>query len=153
MKAKILLFLFILTLYGCGYTSVYKDNSLRQIKFNYEIIQQNGNEEINQNIISSLEKYYDSSIKEKIEINIQSQFYKLGISNDKEGNTTAYQLTIVSEFDFILKNENKKIVLEESVNVNKSSDAFGQKSFETRIKKDISKLIVNRFINRLYLIK
>ena len=108
MKAKILLFLFILTLYGCGYTSVYKDNSLRQIKFNYEIIQQNGNEEINQNIISSLEKYYDSSIKEKIEINIQSQFYKLGISNDKEGNTTAYQLTIVSNLILYLKMKIKK---------------------------------------------
>ena len=153
MKAKILLFLFIIILYGCGYKSVYKDNNLKQIKFNYKIIQQNGNEEINQNIISNLEKYYESSLKEKIEINIKSKFYKSGISNDKEGNTTVYQLTVVSEFDFLIKDENKKIVLEESININKSSDAFGQKILETQIKKNISKLIVNRFINRLYLIK
>jgi len=138
---------------SCGYTALYKDNNLNNLDFNYEIMETYGDSEINNYILSNLNNYQDTSLAEKIEIKINSNYSKSGISNDKKGKTTTYNLVVETTFDININEKDNRIVIKEKVRINKFDDTFEQKNYEKKIKKNISKLIVDRFINRVSILK
>ena len=149
MKKIITLFIILFFTHGCGYTPLYKNNKSNNLKFHFEIIEENGDTEINNYIISNLNKYLETNQDHKYEIKINTNFTQSGISNNKQGETTAYTLAVNAEFDVYQKNKSNKITLNEKININRSNDTFEQKNYELKIKRDISKIIVDKFINRL----
>ncbi len=149
MKKNLLILLITVFLYNCGYTSLYKSNNLNNLELNFEITKIYGDSEINNYILINLNKYKNSNAGEKIEIEINSNYSKSGISNDKKGETTAFNLVVLTTFDLKINKEDKRIVIKEKVRVNRFEDTFEQKNYEKKIKKDISKLIVDRFMNRI----
>ena len=153
MIKKLLILLITLFLNSCGYTALYKDNNLNNLDFNFKIIETYGDSEINNYILSNLNNYQDTSLDEKIEIKINSNYSKSGISNDKKGKTTSYNLVFETTFDININEKDIRIVIKEKVRINKFDDTFEQKNYEKKIKKDISKLIVDRFINRVSILK
>ena len=153
MIKNLLILLITMFLNSCGYTALYKDNNLNNLDFNYEIMETYGDSEINNYILSNLNNYQDTSLAEKIEIKINSNYSKSGISNDKKGKTTAYNLVVETTFDININEKDIRIVIKEKVRINKFDDTFEQKNYEKKIKKNISKLIVDRFINRVSILK
>ena len=153
MIKNLLILLITIFLNSCGYTALYKDNNLNNLDFNFEIIETYGDSEINNYILSNLNNYQDTSLDEKIEIKINSNYSKSGISNDKKGKTTAYNLVVETTFDININEKDNRIVIKEKVRINKFDDTFEQKNYEKKIKKDISKLIIDRFINRVSILK
>ena len=153
MIKNLLILLITIFLNSCGYTALYKDNNLNNLDFNFEIIETYGDSEINNYILSNLNNYQDTSLDEKIEIKINSNYSKSGISNDKKGKTTAYNLVVETTFDININEKDIRIVIKEKVRINKFDDTFEQKNYEKKIKKDISKLIIDRFINRVSILK
>ena len=152
MKKIFLLFLILIFTNSCGYTPLYKNNNNKNIKFNYEVIDTAGDNEINNYIIKNISKYFDENSKEKIKIHIKSEYNKSGITNNKEGKTTVYELSVNTEFVINKNNKENKIKLEEKIKINRLNDTFEQKNYEIKIKKDLSQLIVNKFIQRMILL-
>ena len=132
---------------------MYKNNNLDDLKMNYEVLTADGDSEINNYILTDLNKYQSPNTKQKIKIKINSTYSKSGVSNDKKGKTTAYSLVVVTTFDVNVNEKDKKIIIREKVRINRFDDAFEQKNYEKKIKKDISKLIVDRFMNRVSILK
>jgi len=153
MKEKLLIFFITIFLNGCGYTALYKDNNLNNLELNYEVVDVYGDSEINNYILTGLNKYKNSSLKEKIIINIDSTYSKSGVSNDKKGKTASYNLVVVSTFDVNINEKDNKIIIKEKIRINRFDDTFEQKNYEKKMKKDISRLIVDRFINRVSILK
>jgi len=153
MKKILSLCLVLLFVNTCGYTPVYKNKNFKNIKFNYEVIETNGDEQINNYIISNLNKYFEPNINDKIIIKISSSYSKLGISNDKKGKTNAFTLTVKTIFEIKMNDEDKKISLKEKIKINRFSDTFEQKSYEVKIKKNISELIVSKFVQKISALK
>lgn len=153
MKKKLLIFLITIFLNSCGYTSLYKNNNLNSLDFNFEILESYGDNEINNYLLSNLNNYQNTSLAKKIGIKINSTYSKSGISNDQKGKTTSYNLVVETTFDIKINEKSSKIVIKEKVRVNRFDDAFEQKNYEKKIKKDISKLIIDRFINRVSILK
>ena len=153
MKEKLLIFFITIFLNSCGYTALYKDNNLNNLELNYEVVDVYGDSEINNYILTGLNKYQNSSLTEKIIINIDSTYSKSGVSNDKKGKTAAYNLVIVSTFDVNINEKDNKIIIKEKIRINRFDDTFEQKNYEKKMKKDISRLIVDRFINRVSILK
>ena len=153
MKKKLLIFLITIFLNSCGYTSLYKNNNLNSLDFNFEILESYGDNEINNYLLSNLNNYQNTSLAKKIGIKINSTYSKSGISNDQKGKTTAYNLVVETTFDIKINEKSSKIVIKEKVRVNRFDDAFEQKNYEKKIKKDMSKLIIDRFINRVSILK
>ena len=152
MKKIFLLFLILIFTNSCGYTPLYKNSNNKNTKFNYEVIDTAGDNEINNYIIKNISKYFDKNSKEEIKIKIKSEYNKSGITNNKEGKTTVYELSINTEFLIIKNNKENKINLEEKIKINRLNDTFEQKNYEIKIKKDLSQLIVNKFIQRMILL-
>ena len=65
--------------------TVIQNNNNKNIKFNYEVIDTAGDNEINNYIIKNISKYFDKNSKEEIKIKIKSEYNKSGITNNKEG--------------------------------------------------------------------
>ena len=135
---------------GCGFEPLYKNINTQNLKINYEIIETNGNDEINKYIVNSLNRYLDLKSNKIYEININTKYVKSGIANNKKKETTAYLLEIVTEFQIKNKSKNHKITIKEDIKINKLSNNFNQQNYEIKIKKEISKSIVNKFINNLF---
>ena len=152
MKKIFLLFLILIFTNSCGYSPLYKNSNNKNTKFNYEVIDTAGDNEINNYIIKNISKYFDKNSKEKIKIKIKSEYNKSGITNNKEGKTTVYELSINTEFVIIKNNKENKIKLEEKIKINRLNDTFEQKNYEIKIKKDLSQLIANKFIQRMILL-
>ena len=152
MKKIFLLFLILIFTNSCGYSPLYKNSNNKNTKFNYEVIDTAGDNEINNYIIKNISKYFDKNSKDKIEIKIKSEYNKSGITNNKEGKTTVYELSVNTEFVIIKNNKENKIKLEEKIKINRLNDTFEQKNYEIKIKKDLSQLIANKFIQRMILL-
>ena len=152
MKKIFLLFLILIFTNGCGYSPLYKNSNNKNTKFNYELIDTAGDNEINNYIIKNISKYFDKNSKEKIKIKIKSVYNKSGITNNKEGKTTVYELSVNTEFFINKNNKENKIKLEEKIKINRLNDTFEQKNYEIKIKKDLSQLIANKFIQRMILL-
>ena len=56
----------------------------------------------------------------------------------------------MTEFQIKNKSKNHKITIKEDIKINKLSNNFNQQNYEIKIKKEISKSIVNKFINNLF---
>ena len=153
MKKIITLIVILFFANSCDYTPLYKNNKLNNLKIYFEIIEESGDTRINNYIISNLNKYFVTDQSEKFEIKINSNFTRSGISNSKEGEATAYTLTVSTEFNVYQKDKSNKFILKEKININRSNDTFEQKNYELRIKKDISKIIVDKLINKLLTLK
>ena len=152
MKKIFLLFLILIFTNSCGYSPLYKNSNNKNTKFNYEVIDTAGDNEINNYIIKNISKYFDENSKEKIKIQIKSEYNKSGVTNNKEGKTTVYELSVNTEFVINKNNKENKIKLEEKIKINRLNDTFEQKNYEIKIKKDLSQLIVNKFIQRMILL-
>ena len=153
MKKNLLILLITIFLNSCGYTALYKDNDLKNLQLNFEIIDASGNSEINNYILTDLNKYQNASLAEKIKIEINSIYLKSGVSNDKKGKTNLYNLVVKTTFNININEKDNTIIIKEKVRINRLDDTFEQKNYEKKIKKDISKLIVDRFINRVSILK
>jgi len=152
MKKIFLLFLILIFTNSCGYSPLYKNSNNKSTKFNYEVIDTAGDNEINNYIIKNISKYFDENSKEKIKIQIKSEYNKSGVINNKEGKTIVYELSVNTEFVINKNNKENKIKLKEKIKINRLSDTFEQKNYEIKIKKDLSQLIVNKFIQRMILL-
>ena len=152
MKKIFLLFLILIFTNSCGYSPLYKNSNNKNTKFNYEVIDTAGDNEINNYIIKNISKYFDENSKEKINIQIKSEYNKSGVINNKEGKTTVYELSVNTEFVINKNNKENKIKLKEKIKINRLNDTFEQKNYEIKIKKDLSQLIVNKFIQRMILL-
>jgi len=152
MKKIFLLFLILIFTNSCGYSPLYKNSNNKNTKFNYEVIDTAGDNEINNYIIKNISKYFDENSKEKIKIQIKSEYNKSGVTNNKEGKTTVYELSVNTEFVINKNNKENKIKLKEKIKINRLNDTFEQKNYEIKIKKDLSQLIVNKFIQRMILL-
>ena len=152
---KIFIFYFLfLFISGCGYTSLYKNNDIKDTSLNFDIIETTGDSDINKNIIINLKNYRDKNLTKIIPIKINSNYSKSSISKDKKGKTSAYAIVVTTNFNLIKKDkDSKKITIMEKININNIDDVFELKSYELKIKKDISRSIVRQFVEKVHVIE
>lgn len=152
---KIFIFYFLfLFISGCGYTSLYKNNDIKDTSLNFDIIETTGDSDINKNIIINLKNYSDKNLTKIIPIKINSNYSKSSISKDKKGKTSVYAIVVTTNFNLIKEDkDSKKITITEKININNIDDVFELKSYELKIKKDISRSIVRQFVEKVHVIE
>ena len=152
MKKIFILILFLISINGCGFEPIYKDANVNDLKINFEVVQTSGNNEINDHIINNLNHYFNSDINKKYKINLNTVYSKSGIANNKKKETTAYLIKVETEFELLTKDKTEKINFNENIKINKLSNSFDQKNYENKIKREISKSIVIKLVNKLFTI-
>ena len=111
IKKYLILFFITFLLSACGYSSLYKD--LDNKKLNLKIVEINGDKELNNFILSNLNKYLDKE-GEQIEIIINTNYSKSVVSRDSKGSISNYQLIASSVFNVQINDQSKIISMSES---------------------------------------
>ena len=150
IKKYLILFFITFILSGCGYSSLYKD--LDNKKLNLKIVEINGDKELNNFILSNLNKYLDKE-GEQIEIIINTNYSKSVVSRDTKGSISNYQLVASSVFNVQINNQSKIISMSESFIMKNISDSYEKKNYEKTIKQNLSNSIANELVLRLSTIK
>ena len=147
MKNIILIF-FLLFLYSCGYTSVYKNQKSQDFQIN--IIEMTGDIEINNLIKNELKFYSNRNSNNKYDISINSEYQKIIISKNSAGVATDYKILVDTKISINLNNENNIFNFNENINIKSNSNSFEQKNYERNIKKNFASSIKNKFIIKIF---
>ena len=144
---KLQFYILFLFLVGCGYTPVLLNQSynisLNNINFN-------GDEEVNDNILSSLNK----SIKggdQVYNLSIASSKFKTTLTKDEKGDPNIFQMEIIA--DIIILDEKfehiKEITLSKKNTYNNISDKFELDKFEEIMIQNLSRNISNDILLKI----
>ena len=111
----------------------------------------NGDIEVNNFIKNDLKVLSDINSDKIYEINIDSDFTKIIIAKDASGRATDYKLEMKVKF-YILSNKYKEVTFSENFKTKHNNVKFEQSNYEKEIKKNFSKMIVNKlslYLNNL----
>ena len=147
MKNIILIF-FLLFLYSCGYTSVYKNQKSQDFQIN--IIEMTGDIEINNLIKNELKFYSNRNSKNKYDISINSEYQKIIISKNSAGVATDYKISVYTKISINLNNKNNILNFSENINIKSNSNSFEQNNYERNIKKNFASSIKDKFIIKIF---
>ena len=137
----IVLFFFIT---ACGFTPVYKDFSYENL--NIQIEGFSGDKTINDTINNKLNIISDKNSDKIYILNIDTNLNKIPISKDKKGNTTIFKLTASSKVNIKFKSNKKIVSINQSSNLESSTDNFDTDTYERTIKENFGTAIANEII-------
>ena len=151
MKKIIISIILLCLTASCGYTPMYSKSQIQ--KFNIEIIDFEGDREINNLIRSELKRYNDDIAKKQFKIIIKTKYEKLITAKDSTGAASTYELSTTVKFDIQLNNKNHIISLSETFNMDKDDNILDQNNYEKTIKKTFASSMVRNLLLRLPSIK
>ena len=134
MKKIIIIFIFLL--YGCGYSSVYKNQENKDILIT--IVDMQGDNILNNSLKNQLTIASNKESKNIFNISLITDYEKTIVSKDTTGIATDYKLQTTVNF-IVTKNEiKKKFILSESLDIKNEGENFEQTSYENSIKRNFA---------------
>jgi len=149
LKKKIIIFTLILFLSNCGFTPIYLDNT--KGNFSIEQVNYEGDRELNNFLKLNLNRYKDVNNDNKIFIEVNSKYEKIVLSKNETGKITSYQL--IAEVEFLIKPNNKKIIVTEKKIMDSMDDNFEGNRYERSVKQGFASLMSSKLISELIVSK
>jgi len=150
MKNLILFILFIV-LSNCGYVPIYKD--IQNVNINILVQKSEGEENINNLLISKLKAYTAKEAEKNYVIDMNSVYTKTVISKDSAGNAVDIELNLKVEFIVYFNEKKQKFSLTEKFNIKNTSDVFEMNNYENLITNNFILSIKNKLIMKLLAIQ
>ena len=140
MKNIFILFL-ILFITHCGFSPVYKSNTLN---YQINISKIEGDKVINSKIKSEIERISDKNIQKIFNIEIDTKYEKIIAAKNSKGSITDYLLIATGTFIISNNEKTETIVFQEKQNVKNNSDFVEQRNYENTIKKNFASSFVKK---------
>ena len=146
MKNLIVIIL-LFFLYGCGYTSIYKDQKSKEIFIS--VINTDGDNVINNYLKNQLNILSDKESVNIFNISFVSKYERTTIAKDSAGVATDYRLVAEIEFNINKNGVNKIITFTENINIKNEGENFEQRNYENSIKRNFVLSIKNKLVTYL----
>ena len=145
LKKNYLIYFCFLFVLACDYTPMHLSKGL---DYKIKILEINGDNEINNYLVSALKRNSKNSGKE-IQIRIKTTSSKEVIAKDTKSLATDYKLNTMANFELILENDSKNITFKESFTYKNLNNSYEQGIYEKTIKKNFAQSIVNKLNLRI----
>ena len=146
MKNLIVIIL-LFFLYGCGYTSIYKDQKSREIFIS--VINTDGDTVINNYLKNQLNILSDKESVNIFNISFVSKYERTTIAKDSAGVATDYRLEAEIKFNVNKNGVNKIIIFAENISIKNEGENFEQRNYENSIKRNFVLSIKNKLVTYL----
>jgi hypothetical protein len=140
MKNIFILFV-ILFITHCGFSPVYKSNTLN---YQINISKIEGDKTINSKIKSEIERISDKNIQKIFNIEINTKYEKIIAAKNSKGSITDYLLIATATFIIYNNEKTETIVFQEKLNVKNNSDFVEQRNYENTIKKNFASSFIKK---------
>ena len=131
----------ILFITHCGFSPVYKSNTLN---YQINISKIEGDKVINSKIKSEIERISDKNIQKIFNIEIDTKYEKIIAAKNSKGSITDYLLIATATFIIYNNEKTETIVFQEKLNVKNNSDFVEQRNYENTIKKNFASSFVKK---------
>ena len=131
----------ILFITHCGFSPVYKSNTLN---YQINISKIDGDKEINNKIKSEIERISDKNIQKIFNIEIDTKYEKIIAAKNSKGSITDYLLIATGTFIISNNEKTETIVFQEKQNVKNNSNFVEQRNYENTIKKNFASSFVKK---------
>ena len=148
IKIRNLFFLFIfIFLSHCGYSTVYKDQKISNLKIVIEEL--NGDKNFNKILNSKLRELKNTGSKNIYYLIINSNFKKNIIARDSRGKATDYEISVEVSFEIKKEKFLDNISFNESFKLSSGGDSYKQKRYESNIIDNFASSIKEKLIFKL----
>ena len=135
----------------CGYSPIY--SNVDYFKFNFNIIEIKGNEDMNNLVSSQIKKYSNNSEAETYDLKIQTQYQKDILTKNKKGEATNFVIKTKIEFKIVNTSKDQIFSFEEEIKSTAINNQYELKKYENSIqsnfiKSKLDELILNLSINK-----
>ena len=131
----------ILFITHCGFSPVYKSNTLN---YQINISKIEGDKVINSKIKSEIERISNKNIQKIFNIEIDTKYEKIIAAKNSKGSITDYLLTATGTFIISNNEKTETIVFQEKQNVKNNSNFVEQRNYENTIKKNFASSFVKK---------
>ena len=146
-KNLLIIFFGILLLNNCGYSPIYSKNI--DHKLNIELINFEGDREINNSIKYTLKRYGNQINEPKFIIITNSKYNKVSETKNLAGNTISYNLSASVNFKVTYENKEKIFNFTETSTLNNIASQIDENIYEKNIKKNFGELFSDKLIMQL----
>ena len=148
---KIFIITFLLILNNCGYNPIYTNNSIEDLKIMKLEIK--GDKIFGNKIYQELKPYTETNSKKEYNLVINASFSKVTIAKDSTGDPSNFNM--IANVSIELNNENiqKTLFFTENLKIKKKDNSFEQKEYENMIQNDFAKIIKQKLITKIQLLK
>ncbi len=136
MKKIFINLLVLILLSNCGFSPIYTKSELSS--YDIEIINTTGDRLINNFITNQLNRNEDKSSKNKINIDINTNYKKIISSKDATGAAASYELIVKTELKVSNKNKSKTFLFNERFILDKNENLLDEKNYERTIKQSFA---------------
>ena len=142
MKKVIIILMFLL--YGCGYSSVYKNQKNNDILIT--IVDMQGDNILNNSLKNQLTIASNKKSINIFNISLITDYEKIIVSKNTAGLATDYKLQTTVDFNVTKNGINKKIKFSESLDIKNEGENFEQINYENSIKRNFAISIREKLI-------
>jgi hypothetical protein len=145
IKKHIIFISLILFLTHCGFSPIYVKNT--NINFSIENVDYKGDRDLNNFLKTNLSQYKDNKSNRKILIEAKSEYEKIILTKNTVSEVTNYKL--VAEVTFLIKSNNRKIIITEEKIISSMDDKFEEARKERTTKQNFARSISSKLISEL----
>ena len=145
MKRIIIILMFLL--YGCGYSSVYKNQKNNDILIT--VVDMQGDNILNNSLKNQLTLASNKESINIFNISLITNYEKIIVSKNTAGLATDYKLQTTVNFNVTKNGINKKIKFSESLDIKNEGENFEQVNYENSIKRNFAISIKEKLITYL----
>jgi hypothetical protein len=131
----------ILFITHCGFSPVYKSNTLN---YQINISKIEGDKVINSKIKSEIERISNKNIQKIFNIEIDTKYEKIIAAKNSKGSITDYLLIATGTFIISNNEKTETIVFQEKQNIKNNSNFVEQRNYENTIKKNFASSFVKK---------
>ena len=151
MKKQIFIFIILFSfLQHCGYSPIY--SNVDNIKFNFNVIEIQGDQNMNNIVSSQIQKYSNNSEAKTYDLKIRTQYQKDILTKNKKGEATNFIIKTKIQFKIVNTNKDQVFSFEEEIKSTAIDNQYELKKYENSIqnnfiKSKLDELILNLSIN------
>ena len=151
MKKQIFIFIILFFfLQHCGYSPIY--SNVDNIKFNFNVIEIQGDQNMNNIVSSQIQKYSNNSEAKTYDLKIRTQYQKDILTKNKKGEATNFIIKTKIQFKIVNTNKDQVFSFEEEIKSTAINNQYELKKYENSIqnnfiKSKLDELILNLSIN------
>ena len=151
MKKQIFIFIILFFfLQHCGYSPIY--SNVDNIKFNFNVIEIQGDQNMNNIVSSQIQKYSNNSEAKTYDLKIRTQYQKDILTKNKKGEATNFIIKTKIQFKIVNTNKDQVFSFEEEIKSTAIDNQYELKKYENSIqnnfiKSKLDELILNLSIN------
>ena len=148
---KIFTIVFLIILNNCGYNPIFTNNSNKDFKI--VKLELKGDKIFNNKIYQELKPYTETNSQKEYDLIISTSFNKVAIAKDSTGDPSNFNMIANVSIKLSHEDMQETLFFSENLKIKSKDNSFEQREYENMVKNDFAKIIKEKLITKIQILK